>query len=128
MVGGDGPTVGDAITEMLDPDGQFIRQLESLGEGLAGSHGILALPVIGGWLTGHCCHAYHQGFVAPLSRDPKPVVVDLVATGAGPGADGPSITESQRPMEGRGTDEEILVPTRADAAGSQVQGSQGVGG
>jgi hypothetical protein len=128
MVGGDGPTVGDAIAEMLDPDGQFIRQLESLGEGLAGSHGILALPVIGGWLTGHCCHAYHQGFVAPLSRDPKPVVVDLVATGAGPGADGPSITESQRPMEGRGTDEEILVPTRADAAGSQVQGSQGVGG
>jgi hypothetical protein len=83
MVGSRGPTVGDAIADMLDPDGQFIRQLESLGEGLSGSSGILALPVIGGWLSGHCCHAFHQGFVEPLARDPKPVLVDLVGPRAG---------------------------------------------
>ena len=78
MVGGSGPTVGDAITEMLAPDGEFIRQLEGLGEGLAGSHGLLATPVLGPWLAGHCCHAYHEGFVEPLARDPGRVVMALV--------------------------------------------------
>jgi hypothetical protein len=86
MVGSDGLTVGDAIVDMLDPDGQFIRQLEALGEGLAGSHGVLALPVIGGWLSGHCCHAYHRGFVEPLAADPKRVVLELVGPKAGAGA------------------------------------------
>jgi hypothetical protein len=78
MVGSAGATVGDAVADMLDPDGQFIRQLEGLGEGLAGSHGLLALPLLGGWLVGHCCRAYHRGFVEPLARDPQPVLLDLV--------------------------------------------------
>ena len=70
MAGSTGPTVGDAVVDMLRPDGEFIRQLEGLGEGLAGSHGILAAPVIGPWLLGHCCHAYHRGFVEPLPVTP----------------------------------------------------------
>jgi hypothetical protein len=77
MVGASGPTVGQAVGEMLRPDGEFVRQLEGLGEGLAGNHGILALPVLGGWLAGRCCHAYHRGFVEPLARDPHPVVLAL---------------------------------------------------
>lgn len=77
MVGGSGPTVGDAVVAMLRPDGEFVRQLEGLGEGLAGTHGILALPVLGPWLAGRCCHAYHRGFVEPLARDPRPVVLAL---------------------------------------------------
>ena len=79
MVGASGPTVGDAITEMLRPDGEFIRQLESLGEGLAGAHGLLAAPVVGPWLLGRCCQAYHCGFVEPLARDPEAAVRALVA-------------------------------------------------
>ncbi|HEX2047950.1 MAG TPA: hypothetical protein VHF27_09305 [Acidimicrobiales bacterium] len=77
MVGTSGPTVGDAVVEMLRPDGEFVRQLEGLGEGLAGTHGILAAPVLGRWLAGRCCHAYHRGFVEPLARDPRPVVLAL---------------------------------------------------
>lgn len=78
MVGTAGPTVGEAIVDMLDPDGQFIRQLEGLGNGLAGSHGLLAVPILGGWLSGHCCRAYHHGFVEPLASDPQPVLLALV--------------------------------------------------
>ena len=77
MVGASGPTVGDAVVDMLRPDGEFVRQLEGLGEGLAGTHGVMALPVVGRWLAGRCCHAYHQGFVEPLARDPQPVVLAL---------------------------------------------------
>lgn len=77
MVGSAGPTVGDAVVDMLRPGGEFIRQLEGLGEGLAGSHGVLAMPVVGPWLLGHCCHAYHRGFVEPLSRDPRSAVLAL---------------------------------------------------
>jgi hypothetical protein len=77
MVGVGGPTVGSAIVEMLEPNGQFIRQLEGLGEGLAGTHGMLGVPVLGRWLIGHCCHAYHRGFVEPIARDPRPVLLGL---------------------------------------------------
>jgi hypothetical protein len=78
IVGNRGTTVGAALLTMLEPDGQFIRQLDSLGEGLAGSQGVLALPVLGSWLSGKCCHAFHPGFVEPLARDPKPVILSLV--------------------------------------------------
>jgi hypothetical protein len=78
MVGVAGATVGDAIVDMLRPDGEFVRQLEGLGEGLAGTHGVLAVPVLGPWLAGHCCRAYHQGFVEPLARDPRSAVLALV--------------------------------------------------
>jgi hypothetical protein len=78
MVGVAGPTVGDAIVDMLRPDGEFVRQLEGLGEGLTGAHGVLAVPVLGPWLLGHCCRAYHRGFVEPLARDPRSAVLALV--------------------------------------------------
>ncbi len=81
IVGDRGTTVGDALVEMLEPDGQFIRQLDSLGEGLAGSHGPFGLPVVGPWLTRRCCQAFHQGFVVPLARDPAPVLLGLVNGG-----------------------------------------------
>jgi hypothetical protein len=73
------------LVEMLEPDGQFIRQLDSLGEGLAGAHGPFGVPVVGPWLSRRCCQAFHQGFVAPLARDPGPILLDLVnANGAEP--------------------------------------------
>ncbi|MGH9224232.1 MAG: hypothetical protein ACRD2W_10735 [Acidimicrobiales bacterium] len=78
MVGASGPTVGDALVAMLEPGEQFIRQLDALGQGLVGSHGPFALPVLGRWLGGKCCQAYHDGFVEPLARDPQPVLLSLV--------------------------------------------------
>jgi hypothetical protein len=78
IVGDRGTTVGEALVEMLEPDGQFIRQLDSLGEGLAGSHGPFGLPVLGPWLSRRCCQAFHHGFVESLAHDPAPVLMSLV--------------------------------------------------
>jgi hypothetical protein len=85
LVGAGSTTVGRAIVEMLEPDGQFIRQLDALGEGLGGSKGVFSLPIVGSWLARKCCQAFHDGFVEPLSHDPAAVVFDLVgATTAAP--------------------------------------------
>ena len=78
IVGDRGTTVGEALVEMLEPDGQFIRQLDSLGEGLAGSHGPFGLPVVGPWLSRRCCQAFHHGFVEPLAREPAAILLSLV--------------------------------------------------
>jgi hypothetical protein len=78
IVGTAGTTVGDALGAMLEPDGQFIRQLDGLGRGLAGSHGPFGLPVLGPWLSQKCCQAFHVGFVQPLAEAPKPVLLGLV--------------------------------------------------
>lgn len=77
MVGAGGTTVGEALVDMLAPDEEFVRQLEALGEGLAGARGLFAAPVVGRWLSGKCCQAYLTGFVQPLARDPRPVVLAL---------------------------------------------------
>ena len=78
IVGATGITVGQALVAMLEPGGQFIRQLDGLGQGLTGRRGVFAVPVLGEWLSAKCCHAYRTGFVEPLAHDPKPVVLDLV--------------------------------------------------
>jgi hypothetical protein len=78
VAGSGGTTVGQALEAMLEPGGQFMRQLDNLGEGLAGSGGTFGVPVLGPWLTHRCCEAFHQGFVRALAQDPQSVVVDLV--------------------------------------------------
>lgn len=78
VVGGTGTTVGEALVDMLEPGGQFIRQLDGLGQGLAGAHGVFAVPVLGGWLSDMCGHAYRAGFVEPLADDPQALLFDLV--------------------------------------------------
>lgn len=78
MVGATGTTVGSALIAMLEPGEQFIRQVEALGQGLAGGHGVFAVPLLGSWLSKKCCQAYHGGFVEPLSRDPQRVILTLV--------------------------------------------------
>ncbi len=92
IVGSSGTTVGEALIAMLEPGEQFIRQLEALGQGLAGSQGLFAVPVLGSWLSQKCCHAYHRGFVEPLAADPGTVVMALVAHG------GPSPADVLSPM------------------------------
>lgn len=82
IVGTTGTTVGQALVAMLEPGGQFIRQLDGLGQGLAGAHGVFAVPLLGGWLSDKCAQAYRLGFVEPLAEDPQPVLLDLVEAGA----------------------------------------------
>ena len=82
MVGTMGTTVGHALVAMMEPDGEFIRQVESLGQGLAGEEGVFGVPVLGRWLSGKCCQAYHSGFVAPLAHNPRKAVMELVAEDA----------------------------------------------
>jgi hypothetical protein len=79
MVGATGTTVGHALVAMMEPGGEFIRQVESLGQGLAGGQGVFAAPVLGRWLAGKCCQAYHGGFVEPLAHDPRNAIMSLVA-------------------------------------------------
>lgn len=78
IVGSRGTTVGDALVAMLDAEGQFIRQLDGLGEGLAGANGVFGMPAVGPWLSRRCCQAFHHGFVAPLASDPASVLLGLV--------------------------------------------------
>jgi hypothetical protein len=78
IVAGGRTTVGGALAAMLEPGGEFIRQLDALGEGLAGTQGVFGTPVVGPWLGQKCCQAFHHGFVAPLAHDPASVVLGLV--------------------------------------------------
>jgi hypothetical protein len=43
---------------MMRPDGYFIRQLDRLGQGLVEPHGLLAAPLLGGWLARKGARAY----------------------------------------------------------------------
>lgn len=89
IVGNSGTTVGEALTEMMHPDGYFIRQLDRLGQGLVDARGLLAVPLLGGWLARTGALAYHRGFVEPLARRPRQTirsVLDADAAGEG-GAD-----------------------------------------
>lgn len=78
MAGATGTTVGESLVAMLEPGGQFIRQVEGLGQGLAGDHGVFAVPILGAWLADKSCHAYHRGFVEPLAHDPKQAILALL--------------------------------------------------
>jgi len=86
IVGATGTTVGQALTDMMDPDGYFIRQLDSLGQGLVEEYGPLALPVVGGWLVRRGREAYHRGFVETLAADPKEVILSTIHAEGGAGA------------------------------------------
>ena len=104
VVGASGTTVGEALVAMMEPGQEFIRQVESLGQGLAGSHGILAVPGLGRWLSGKCCQAYHHGFVRPLAEDPKAVVLALVDDGTGEHGRRPAGIDDKAPSaNARGT-------------------------
>ena len=78
IVGAGGTTVGEALVEMLEPDGQFIRQLGCLGQGHVEPHGLLAVPILGNWLGRKGCQAYHRGFVDPLAEHPRGAIFAAV--------------------------------------------------
>jgi hypothetical protein len=78
IVGDRGTTVGAALTEMMEPDGYFIRQLDRLGQGLVDARGLLAVPLLGGWLARHGAEAYHRGFVERLAAQPRQAIMSVV--------------------------------------------------
>jgi hypothetical protein len=78
IVGSSGTTVGEALTDMMAPGGQFIRQLDRLGQALVEARGLLAVPLLGTWLAGKGRAAYHRGFVEPLAAEPGPVIRSVV--------------------------------------------------
>lgn len=124
MVGSHGTTVGDALVAMLEPGGQFIRQVDSLGQGLTGDHGVLAIPVLGPWLSDKCCHAFHGGFVEPLAHDPEQVVLALVHGGSGGKVAGRGHADRSRRRTGRTWAVETEKLGRCAPAGSsQVLGA-----
>ncbi|MEA2299885.1 MAG: hypothetical protein QOE44_420 [Solirubrobacteraceae bacterium] len=82
IVGTAGPTVGEALADMLDRDGYFIRQLDRLGQGLADPSGLLAVPILGAWLSRKGRQAYHHGFIEPLAAHPKRMILAVVHANA----------------------------------------------
>jgi hypothetical protein len=78
IVGSAGTTVGQALTDMMQPDGYFIRQLDCLGQGLVEAYGLLAVPIVGNWLAHKGCQAYHRGFVDALAAQPRQVILSVV--------------------------------------------------
>lgn len=86
IAGTTGPTVGDAVAGVLEQGGEVFRRLGCLGQGVVEA---IDVPVLRGWLAGKACHAYHQGFLEGLARDPRGAVGAVVAdggSGAGVGA------------------------------------------
>ena len=86
IVGNRGTTVGEALAEMMQPDGHFIRQLDCLGQGLVEAHGVLAAPFLGDWLARKGCQAYHRGFVDPLAAQPRRAILSVIDGSAEPGS------------------------------------------
>ena len=78
IVGSSATTVGQALADMLDPDGYFIRQLDCLGQGLVEAYGLLAAPIVGDWIARKGCQAYHRGFVDVLAARPKQVLLSVL--------------------------------------------------
>ena len=83
IVGGSGTTVGEALTVMMEPDGLFIRQLDRLGQSLVDARGLLAVPLLGGWLAHHGAQAYHRGFVERLATHPRQAILSVIHADAG---------------------------------------------
>jgi hypothetical protein len=82
IVGSTRTTVGEALTEMMHPDGYFIRQLDRLGQGLVEPHGLLAVPLLSDWLARKGALAYHRGFVAPLAANPRQTILSVIPADA----------------------------------------------
>ena len=85
IAGSRGPTVGEAVAEVLEPGGEVSRRLDCLGQGVVEAFDVVDLPVLRGWLGRKACQAYHQGFIEGLARDPKGSIVAVVQTAGGAG-------------------------------------------
>jgi len=68
---------------MMDPDVYFIRQLDRLGQSLVNARGLLAVPLLGGWLARNGAQAYHRGFVERLAAQPRQGIMSVVHADAG---------------------------------------------
>lgn len=81
IVGSNGTTVGDAVSEALQPGEELPRRLEGLGDGIADSLSLPPIPGLRPWLGRKASQAYRRGFVERLAADPKAAVSASVADG-----------------------------------------------
>jgi hypothetical protein len=98
IVGAAGTAVGEALADMMRPDGYFIRQLDCLGQGLVEAYGLLAVPVLGNRLAHKACQAYQRGFVEPLAAQPRRVILSLL--GADAEDEPPAVVRAERTPAG----------------------------
>lgn len=83
IVGSAGTTVGEAVCEALRPGEELPRRLAGLGDSLADSIGLAALPFIRKRLGDRAGDAYQRGFIAKLEHDPKEAVLAVIEAGGG---------------------------------------------
>ena len=82
IAGSSGPTVGQAVADVLEPGGEVARRLDCLGQGVVEAFDVVDVPLLRGWLGRKACQAYHRGFIEGLARDPKGSI-DAVVQEAG---------------------------------------------
>lgn len=87
IAGTTGPTVGQAVAQVLQEGGEVFRRLDCLGQGIVEAFDVVDVPLLRGWLGRKACHAYHHGFLRGLAGDPQGCVAAVVE-GAGPANDG----------------------------------------
>ncbi len=83
IAGSSGTTVGQAVSDVLEPGGEVARRLDCLGHGVVEAFDVVRVPVLRGWLNRKACQAYHQGFVDGLSRDPRRSLAAVVERAGG---------------------------------------------
>lgn len=88
IAGSTGTTVGAAVAAVLEVGGEVSRRLDCLGQGVVEGFDVLNVPVLREWLGRKACHAYHEGFIAGLARDPLGSVGAVVARAGGTSPDG----------------------------------------
>ncbi len=74
IVGSTGTTVGQAVTEALQPGQELPRRLERLGQHLTDVVGLPPIPGLRQWVGRKACQAYPD-FVKKLAADPKGIVL-----------------------------------------------------
>lgn len=78
IVGSTGPTVGEAVSRVLEEGEELPSRLERLGQGIAGTLDVPPVPGLREWLSGKASQADRQGFLYHLVSDPRACVLEIV--------------------------------------------------
>lgn len=81
IVGSSGATVGQAVSEALEPGGELANRLEGLGRGLSTGLAVPGPAAARHWLGRRAGQAYHDGFLRGLMGDPRRSVMEVLAAG-----------------------------------------------
>lgn len=79
IVGSSGTTAGEAVSAALQAGEELPNRLECLGHGIGNALGLPAVPWLRQWVNTKACQAYHRGFLAHLTSDPRGCILEVVA-------------------------------------------------